>query len=116
MNAGEPWTVSPSFKFLPIPDCAWIFTPSPITKCPAKPTWPPIKQFLPILVVPAIPVWAAITVFSPISTLWATWMWLSYFTPFLMIVQPKVALSTVVHAPISTSSSIITFPICGTFT
>ena len=78
------------------------------------PTCPPIIQFSPILVEPAIPVCAAITVFLPISTLCAIWIWLSNFTPLLRMVEPNVALSMVVPAPISTLSSIITFPVWGT--
>ncbi len=35
--------------------------------------------------------------------------------PALIIVEPIVALSIVALEPISTLSSIITFPICGTF-
>jgi len=38
---------------------------------------------------------------------------LSSLTPFLIIVEPKVALSIVEPEPISTLSSMITFPICG---
>ena len=42
-------------------------------------------------------------------------MRLSNFTPFLILVDPIVALSIVVLAPISTLSSITTLPICIIF-
>ena len=86
-----------------------------MVKWPAIPTCPPIRQCLPILVDPATPVCAAIAVCAPISTLWAICIWLSSFTPFLIIVDPSVALSIVVPAPTSTKSSIITLPVWGTF-
>ena len=72
-------------------------------------------MFLPSLVLPEMPLWAAITVFSPMTTLWATWIRLSSLTPFLIRVSPSVARSMVVQAPISTSSSRTTIPICGIF-
>ena len=94
-----------------MPDCACILTLFPIVICPAIPTCPPIWQFFPILVEPATPVCAAITVLFPISTLCAICIWLSSFTPALIIVDPRVARSIVVAAPTSTKSSIITLPI-----
>ncbi len=108
--------ISPSFTSEGTPALAWILTLSPILICPEKPTCPPTIQFLPILVEPEMPVSAAITVFSPISTLCATWIRLSSFTPRLIIVEPMVALSMVVFDPISTSSSMITLPIWATLT
>ena len=79
------------------------------------PACPPIKQSFPIVVDPAIPTWAAIQVLFPTITLCAIWTRLSILTPDLNIVEPRVALSIVQLDQISTSSSIITFPLCITF-
>ena len=69
----------------------------------------------PIIVDPATPTWAARQVFLPIITLCAIWTKLSSLAPDLINVEPKVALSTVQFAPISTSSSIMTLPLWLTF-
>ncbi|MPN59003.1 hypothetical protein SDC9_206720 [bioreactor metagenome] len=89
--------------------------PSAMFTCPEIPTWPPNITLFPIFDEPAIPVCEAITESSPISTLCATCTKLSSLTPFLMMVLPNVARSIVVFEPISTSSSITTFPVCGIF-
>ena len=81
--------------------------------CPTTPTWPARVTLLPIFVLPAIPTCATITESSPISTLWAICTKLSIFVPLPITVSPNVALSIVTHAPISTSSSILTIPTCG---
>ena len=46
----------------------------------------------------------AITVCAPITQLWATWIWLSSFTPSSITVSSSAPRSMVVLAPISTSS------------
>ena len=99
----------------PTPLWALILVLSAICMCPTIPACPPIITFLPILVLPLIPDWAAITVLWPISVLCAIWIRLSNFAPSLIIVEPMVARSIVVFAPISTKSSTITLPIWGTF-
>jgi hypothetical protein len=63
-----------------------------------------------MVVDPAIPACAAITLFCPIFTLWAIWIRLSILVPFPIMVEPIVALSILQFEPISTSSSMITFP------
>jgi hypothetical protein len=68
------------------------------------PDGPAMVQFRPIRVEPEIPVFAAMAVFSPISTLWPIWIWLSSLTPSPIKVSPIAPRSTVVLAPISTSS------------
>ena len=70
---------------------------------------------LPTRVLPEIPACAAIAVPLPITTLCPTWMRLSSFVPRQIRVTPSVALSMVVFAPISTSSSISTVPTWGIF-
>ena len=65
---------------------------------------------------PEIPVWDAMTVCSPTSTLCAIWIRLSSFVPRRIIVVSSEPRSMQVFAPISTSSSMTTFPTCGNFT
>ena len=72
-------------------------------------------QRAPMVVDPAIPVWAAMTVCLPMLTLWATWMRLSSLTPSPRTVDPSVARSMVVPAPISHPSPMTTLPSWGTF-
>ena len=86
---------------------------SPRFRCPITPTWPPNKLFLPTFVEPDIPDWAAITVFFPISTLWPICIKLSSFTPSLIIVDSRVALSITAFDPIFTLFLIITSPTWG---
>ena len=69
---------------------------------------------MPSLVEPAIPTWATMIESGPTSTLWAICTRLSIFAPRPMRVTPRVARSTQLFAPISTSSSTTTTPACGT--
>ena len=52
---------------------------------------------------------------GPICTLWPTCTRLSIFVPRPMRVALNFARSMQTHEPISTSSSMTTVPICGTF-
>ena len=113
---GLPWrTWSGSRTLAVTPLFAAILLPSAMRMWPLMPTCPPIMQRAPISVDPAMPVWAAMTVWSPMRTLWATWMRLSSLTPWPRTVDPSVARSMVVPAPISHPSPRTTLPSCGTF-
>src|SRR5207249_2494365 len=62
---------------------------------------------------PETPTWATRIECSPTSTLCPIWTRLSILVPRRTMVSPKVARSIVVLAPISTSSSMTTPPVCG---
>ena len=64
---------------------------------------------------PAMPHWATITQWRPITTLWAICTRLSILVPSPITVSASAPRSMVVLAPISTSSPMMTRPICGTF-
>ena len=78
------------------------------------PLWPAIWQRAPMTALPAMPTQPAIAVCAPMRTLWPTWTWLSILTPSAITVSSIAPRSTVVLAPISTSSPMRTEPTCGT--
>src|SRR5438309_1808818 len=88
--------------------------PSPIFTCPTIPTWPASTTPEPISVDPEIPTWATISESGPIRTLWPICTRLSTLVPRPTTVSPRVARSTQVQAPSSTSSSMRAMPACGT--
>ncbi len=69
----------------------------------------------PMTVLPAMPTCDASSVLSPTVTPWAICTRLSILAPARMRVSPTAGRSMVVLAPISTSSSITTGPVCGIF-
>ena len=79
-------------------------------RCPAAPTWPPMRTKRPTCVLPERPTWAARALPSPIEQPCAIITRLSILAPRRMTVAPTAARSTVVLAPISTSSSSTTVP------
>ena len=91
-------------------------TPSASFTWSAMPDAPPTVQWRPMSELPATPTQPAIAVCAPMRQLWPIWIWLSSFTPSSMTVSSRVPRSIVVFAPISTSSPIVTPPICGILT
>jgi len=83
--------------------------------CPTIPTVHQLAQSFPIFTEPATPTWEMMIEFSPISTLCPIWIRLSSLQPFMNYCWSKSSPINTVLAPISTSSSMITFPICATF-
>ena len=63
------------------PDCAPIFTPSPMVRWPTIPTCPPATTPMPSFVEPAMPTCDTMRQSGPSSTLWAIWTRLSIFGP-----------------------------------
>src|SRR5258706_279100 len=68
---------------------------------------PPIRHCRPITVLPAMPAQAAIAECAPMRTLWPTCTRLSIFTPSSITVSSSAPRSTVLLAPISTSSPML---------
>src|SRR5205809_4865670 len=87
--------------------------PSPTLTWSAIPTCPASTTPRPSFEDPETPTWATRIECSPTSTLWPIWTRLSILVPRRTMVSPKVARSIVVLAPISTSSSMTTPPVCG---
>src|ERR1700722_12578599 len=97
------------------PPCPPSITPSPMRACSPMPTCPPSTTPFSITMLPESPVCAAITTSSPIWQLWPMWTRLSIFVPRPIRVSSSAPRSIVVLAPISTSSSITSFPTWGNF-
>ena len=75
-----------------------MMTPSPSVTEPASPLLPQMTQA------------------RPTRQLCAIWTRLSIFVPSPTVVEPNLARSMQELAPISTSSPMTTFPMCGTLT
>src|SRR6185437_9940162 len=97
------------------PACPPSSTPSWMRACSPTPTCPPITTLFSIVMLPENPACAAIITPSPNWQLWPICTRLSIFVPRPIRVVSSAPRSMVVFAPISTSSPISSFPICGNF-
>jgi hypothetical protein len=99
--------------FFQQPDCAWIRTLSPIVKCPAYLLCPPNHAIFTNLG------WTSDSCLSSDNGIFTNLYIVSNLNLIIKLYSfsndPMVALSIVVQEPTSTSSSIITLPICGIF-
>ncbi len=114
-SLGRAEEYTPGFEM----ECEMNEVPSTTTSSqsvmwPVSPARPPMMQRLPSTLLPAMALCAAIAECAPMRQLWAIMIRLSSFTPSSMTVSSIAPRSIVVLAPISTSSPMVTPPICGT--